>query len=257
MGTIAEKLQKLLDTKNAIKNAIIAKGQEIGETDTFASYADKIVAIETTAQKTAAKVTVANKADIAISICYQKADLETDLEYIQIDSGASVTLYTYVGAVVYAYSAAGDTPVSLFAKSGSCNYGGDNSTCCVITEANATISCYDNTDWFVTVPATITIMVPSNAAYAIDVYAQPSPADLPTIYCINPGDDYSVRSYVGGIVYIIPGDADATKVARFLTSKTTHSGCDCLYDSDSEPYCGAVLVTDATASAKATTMILD
>ncbi len=47
MGTIAEKLQKLLDTKNAIKAAIVAKGQTIADTDTFASYADKIAAIET------------------------------------------------------------------------------------------------------------------------------------------------------------------------------------------------------------------
>lgn len=47
MGTLAEKLQKLADTKAAIKAAIIAKGQSISNTDTFASYADKIAAIQT------------------------------------------------------------------------------------------------------------------------------------------------------------------------------------------------------------------
>lgn len=47
MGTIAEKLQKLLATKDAIKTAIISKGQPVADSDTFASYADKIAAIQT------------------------------------------------------------------------------------------------------------------------------------------------------------------------------------------------------------------
>ena len=47
MGTIADKLNKLLSTKNAIKASIIAKGQIISDTDTFASYPAKIDAIET------------------------------------------------------------------------------------------------------------------------------------------------------------------------------------------------------------------
>ena len=45
MGTVADKLNKLLDTKTAIKNALIAKGQTVKDTDTFASYAGKIQAI--------------------------------------------------------------------------------------------------------------------------------------------------------------------------------------------------------------------
>lgn len=47
MGTIADKLNKLISTKNAIKASIIAKGQTISDTDTFASYPAKIDAIET------------------------------------------------------------------------------------------------------------------------------------------------------------------------------------------------------------------
>lgn len=47
MGTITDKLNKLLSTKNAIKASIIAKGQTISDTDTFASYPAKIDAIET------------------------------------------------------------------------------------------------------------------------------------------------------------------------------------------------------------------
>lgn len=42
MGTTGEKLQKILDTKLAIKDAIIAKGVAVNDDDTFASYAEKI-----------------------------------------------------------------------------------------------------------------------------------------------------------------------------------------------------------------------
>lgn len=47
MGTVADKLNKLLSTKADIKAAITEKGQAVAGTDTFASYADKIRAIET------------------------------------------------------------------------------------------------------------------------------------------------------------------------------------------------------------------
>lgn len=46
MGTTAEKLQKILDTKSAIKQAIINKGVAVSDTDTFASYAEKIGTLE-------------------------------------------------------------------------------------------------------------------------------------------------------------------------------------------------------------------
>lgn len=42
MGTIADKLEYLNDTKQEIKEAIVNKGQSIADTDTFRSYADKI-----------------------------------------------------------------------------------------------------------------------------------------------------------------------------------------------------------------------
>lgn len=45
MGTTGEKLQKILDTKLAIKEAIKAKGITIEDDDPFASYADKISTI--------------------------------------------------------------------------------------------------------------------------------------------------------------------------------------------------------------------
>ena len=42
MGTTAEKLQKVLDTKNDIKAAIRETGTTVLDDETFASYPDKI-----------------------------------------------------------------------------------------------------------------------------------------------------------------------------------------------------------------------
>lgn len=47
--TTQNKLAYLSDTKTAIKNAIVAQGQTVADSDTFRSYADKIRAIETAA----------------------------------------------------------------------------------------------------------------------------------------------------------------------------------------------------------------
>ena len=46
MGTITDKLNKLAETKSAIKTAIVNKGVAVSDTDTFASYANKIASIE-------------------------------------------------------------------------------------------------------------------------------------------------------------------------------------------------------------------
>lgn len=46
MATIAEQLTSLANTKTAIKNAIIDKGVQVADTDTFASYATKIGEIQ-------------------------------------------------------------------------------------------------------------------------------------------------------------------------------------------------------------------
>lgn len=57
MGTIAQKLQKLANTKEAIRQAIISKGQSVTASDTFASYPDKIAAIQTGTDTSDATVT--------------------------------------------------------------------------------------------------------------------------------------------------------------------------------------------------------
>ena len=47
MATIAENLQTILDIKSNIKDAIIAKGVSVADSDSFATYASKIESIET------------------------------------------------------------------------------------------------------------------------------------------------------------------------------------------------------------------
>lgn len=47
MGTTADKLSYLSNTKDAIKSAISAKGVSVSESDTFRSYAEKIASIQT------------------------------------------------------------------------------------------------------------------------------------------------------------------------------------------------------------------
>lgn len=51
MGTVSDKINYLNGTKNAIKNAIVAKGVSIGNSDTFRSYAQKIGLIQTSSSE--------------------------------------------------------------------------------------------------------------------------------------------------------------------------------------------------------------
>lgn len=70
MGNISDKLQYLAETKEAIKEAIKAKGVEVAEADTFRSYADRV-------------------SNIAVAV----------------DSNAPVKLYGYDGTLLHSYSA--------------------------------------------------------------------------------------------------------------------------------------------------------
>lgn len=52
MGTVSDKLNKLIATKTNIKNAIISKGVTVNDADTFSSYAEKISQIQQTSGTT-------------------------------------------------------------------------------------------------------------------------------------------------------------------------------------------------------------
>lgn len=49
------KLAYLQETKSAIKDALVSKGQAVGDTDTFRSYAEKVLAIKDVASIIAAE----------------------------------------------------------------------------------------------------------------------------------------------------------------------------------------------------------
>ena len=50
MGTILQKLEKVKDTKEAVRQAIVGKGQAVADTAPFDSYPEKIAAIQTGVQ---------------------------------------------------------------------------------------------------------------------------------------------------------------------------------------------------------------
>lgn len=63
MGTIADKLNKLISTKSKIKSAIVSKGQSVSDSDTFDSYASKILAIQTGVDTSDATATASDIAE--------------------------------------------------------------------------------------------------------------------------------------------------------------------------------------------------
>ena len=80
MGTVVDKLNKILSIKETIKQAIISKGVSISDTDTFASYADKIEAIITGSGNYTGEVKL--YADLVISPKYVDVDATTFINVI-------------------------------------------------------------------------------------------------------------------------------------------------------------------------------
>lgn len=60
MGTTTEKLTYLQGTKDAIKNAIVAKGVEVPEGTTFRGYAEKVGEIQVGGEILSATITLEN-----------------------------------------------------------------------------------------------------------------------------------------------------------------------------------------------------
>lgn len=72
-NTIQDKLAYLEETKEAIKQSIIAKGVSVSESDTFRSYADKIETIETGG----------GTSDCSVSACFDEVGYTFVPIYIQ------------------------------------------------------------------------------------------------------------------------------------------------------------------------------
>lgn len=84
MGSITDKLQKIVDTKKAIKEAIIAKGVDISNEETFSVYPDKISEIQ-----------AGEKTETLLHGKYSERTMsETDYEEFLTDGNINVIEYT-------------------------------------------------------------------------------------------------------------------------------------------------------------------
>jgi len=95
MGTVAEKLEYLQETKTAIRTAIEGKGQTVADSDTFRSYADKIGAISTSDSAaptvtitSAGKVTATSSGGTTTKTLSSTYD--SDFEAANIKSGVTI-----------------------------------------------------------------------------------------------------------------------------------------------------------------------
>jgi hypothetical protein len=97
MGTLADKLGRVLQTKEEIKQAIINKGVEVSDTDTFASYSEKIAEITSGGEDgdimTSTYTITPTQADFSILDEYQYETIEapfTDAEGIEYDGVSKI-----------------------------------------------------------------------------------------------------------------------------------------------------------------------
>ena len=115
MGTITDKLNKLAETKSAIKTAIVNKGVAVSDSDTFASYASKIASISGGGSSHEFDFTVigydeeecreANEvANIMIASGYTVEDINKSIDYsIQLYTGSTYELISSNNIQVYFY----------------------------------------------------------------------------------------------------------------------------------------------------------
>lgn len=73
----SDKLNYLIETKTEIKNAIIEQGQDVGEDDTFRSYADKIRSIESAGGANGSIIRTAEFPNVDITLAKDGIDIET------------------------------------------------------------------------------------------------------------------------------------------------------------------------------------
>lgn len=96
MGTTADKLSKLLETKAAIKDAIVAKGVDVADTDSFSSYVEKIGKIQSGSGS--------DNVIAQISAPMASPLVEGDKVWIEKNTGAAGAIYKHSGGVISAGS---------------------------------------------------------------------------------------------------------------------------------------------------------
>ena len=131
MGTITDKLNKLAETKSAIKTAIVNKGVAVSDSDTFASYANKIASISGGGSAHKFDFTVlgydeeecreANEvANIMIASGYTVEDINKSIDYsIQLYTGSVYALISSNNIQAYFHP---KTSNSLYLYNSICKY---------------------------------------------------------------------------------------------------------------------------------------
>lgn len=99
MGTTTEKLTYLQGTKDAIKNAIVAKGVEVPEGTTFRGYAEKIGEIQTGGEKVTGNIDYT-----MMTIVYIEDNEVKKLEYssgvIKVNKGSMLNIFGQMGSLL-------------------------------------------------------------------------------------------------------------------------------------------------------------
>lgn len=99
MGTTTEKLTYLQGTKDAIKNAIVAKGVAVPEGTTFRGYAEKIGEIQTGGEKVTGNIDYP-----MMTIVYIEDNEVKKVEYysgvIKVNKGSMLNIFGQMGSLL-------------------------------------------------------------------------------------------------------------------------------------------------------------
>lgn len=101
MGTTTEKLTYLQGTKDAIKNAIVAKGVEVPEGTTFRGYAEKVWEIPTGAQIETVKVTIEAYGMESGPVYYIDKELKPKQTEDNLESKSPIEIEVLKNSVIY------------------------------------------------------------------------------------------------------------------------------------------------------------
>lgn len=107
MGTTTEKLTYLQGTKDAIKDAIVAKGVEVPEGTTFRGYAEKVGEIPTGAQIETVKVTIEAHGIGAGPVYYIDKELKPKQTEDNLESKSPIELEVLKDSVIFVNGGAG------------------------------------------------------------------------------------------------------------------------------------------------------
>lgn len=199
MGTLQAKLEKLIATKADLKAALIERGQPVSDEDTFASYADKVRAIQSGEDVTrAVPVITVDSGGLVTATTTQETGFVTGgteqatyqlpvMEAASVTPGASEqTVHTAEHYLLGDIVILGDVDlvpdnilegVTIFGVTGTATTGGFEATTSSVTLTNK-----------------------SGGAVVVGYHPQPSAASWTTLSLANKGSA-TVTCYIGAGIY--------------------------------------------------------